>query len=175
MKRFVLHRRGPSNTFCILYGAMAEWMRVGVGKDVVTGEIYPNIEILYPQDLFPSVLQIAQEMGRLGLSPEVFFDKEINPTYVAVFFRLKQLRLDFLRQLFPREYLLIARELPSQGGELIMSGEAEFATEDLRHFFALYPQKRCLRLILLQQLEGVPTPAWGVQLPGFSYGRPHVL
>jgi hypothetical protein len=148
--------------------AAAEMVRIGIGVNPQTTEFYPDIEILYPAAVLPHALKIAQEMEKLNLFPEVFLEPKPHTWYVAVVFCLKPVSEELVKNLMPTSaYPDIQAHVQAGKTQLIMTGECEYAKEDLSPFLSLYQQFRHFKLLLLNTER---RPIWGVQLSHFKIG-----
>ena len=175
MQGFLLRgeSEGPVHIF---YGAVVDFMRVGVGANMTTGETFPSIELIYPPECHLTMLAIAREMERMKLYPEVFIKEEAGIAYVAVHFLIQPATKEFIQEIFPSTLPRRALEYAGQGNVLLhASGEAEFPSGEIASFRDLYKKSGFFNVYLVEEREAKRNVACGVRLPTFQTDLPFPL
>jgi len=158
----------------LLYGAVAEWLWVGIQADTEKGEYYAAIEILYPEEAAAGMLAIAQAMERQKEFPEVFFNTEDGTVNIGVFFRHRNASTGLLKSL-AADHVPPAFLSAMKGRTQVMAvGEADISSADIKPFLDLFTHNGSFRLLLAQMQNGQRKSVWGVQLTTVRQGKPSV-
>jgi len=172
MDKVLMVRGEPGQGTRMLFAAVVEWMRVGIGANSADGEFYPDIELYYPPDILPTIQKIVQEMDGHSLFPEIYLEHNRRKSYMMVLFRLKPVSHALLTELVPPDALgQIGEEIRAGKVELLMTGESEFPSKQVRPFLDLFQTTKYLNLFLLGPDK---RPVWGVKLTDLKLGLPQL-
>lgn len=152
----------------LLYGAKADQVFVGVARGL-SGHYYPTIDLFYPEDVLPTVLEIVRAMESHEYLPKAYIERKGRMAYVAVLFSLKPVEEGLLREIFLRQCpKQVSEEIRNEEFELIMTGEAEFATKNLLIFLDFFGTREYFRLHIARKKDGEAELLWGIQLASFE-------
>jgi len=149
-----------------IYSLTAENVFCGVTMDNKTGALYPVIDIIYPQDDLPTVYSIVKTMGVRRINPEVMIRRANEIAQVVVFFRIKPMEPEALKEIFPE--VQIPEWFSNEEIEFLMTGETELRDEDVRSFLSYYAEHRSFRVNISLPIGGQEMACiWGVELESF--------
>lgn len=152
----------------LVYIVPAELVYVGIGKDAMTLEAFPMINILYhPRDT-KIVLRLLEEMEDECARPEVYYEEREKCVYVIVMFRLRKLDKNIIPKLFP----FYCYDLEKNTCGLLFTAEADIYPEEFGKFLAESEKQGHFFLNIVQRAHGAFVTLWKKKLSWINKGIP---